>query len=139
MAGPGPGLCSPEKEKGERARLPSAQDSDPSWESFLGSSEEKSQIMVRWPDGSRDNWSQPADTKLRSLLLFISTKVSPDGNFEVIRITLKFLLSQGFSQNHYEVVTNFPRRQIDCLDQELSLKEASLFPRETVFVHLKDN
>ena len=52
---------------------------------------------------------------------------------------MEFLSSQGFSQNHYEVVTNFPRRQIDCLDQELSLKEASLFPRETVFVHLKDN
>ena len=50
-----------------------------------------------------------------------------------------FLPSQGFNQKHYEVVTNFPRRQIDCLDQELSLKDASLFPRETVFVHLKDN
>ena len=74
------GLCSPEKEKekGERARLPSAQDEDPSWESFLGDSEEKSNILIRWPDGSRDSWAQPVDTKLRSLLLFISTKVRPD-------------------------------------------------------------
>jgi len=113
------GKCSPEKEKSESKRIPSAQDEDPSWESFLGSSEEKSNILIRWPDGSRDSWAQPQDTKLRSLLLFISSK--------------------GYSQDNYEVVSNFPRRQIDCLDMDLSLKEASLFPRETVFVHLKDN
>ena len=59
------------------------------------------------------------DTKVRSLLLFISSK--------------------GYSTDQYEVVTNFPRRQIDSLDKNLSLREASLFPRETVFVHLKDN
>ena len=83
-------LCSPEKEKekGERARLPSAQSEDPSWESFLGSSQEKSQIMVRWPDGSRDNWSQPADTKLRSLLLFISTKVRAEFSFDSVRLMM---------------------------------------------------
>ena len=52
---------------------------------------------------------------------------------------MEFLSCQGFSQDQYEVVTNFPRRQIDSLDQELSLKDASLFPRETVFVHLRDN
>ncbi len=72
------GVCSPEKEKGERARLPSWQDEDPSWESFLGHSQEAANILIRWPDGSRDSWAQPADTKLRSLLLFISTKVRPN-------------------------------------------------------------
>jgi len=113
------GKCSPEKEKSESKRIPSAQDEDPSWESFLGVSEEKSNILIRWPDGSRDSWAQPVDTKVRSLLLFISSK--------------------GFSTEHYEVVTNFPRRQIDSVDKDLTLKDASLFPRETVFVHLKDN
>ena len=69
------GKCSPEKEKSESKRIPSAQDEDPSWESFLGVSEEKSNILIRWPDGSRDSWAQPVDTKVRSLLLFISSKV----------------------------------------------------------------
>ena len=84
-------FCSPEKEKSERSRLPSAQDEDPSWESFLGSSEEKSNILIRWPDGSRDSWAQPVDTKLRSLLLFISTKVRPDFCILKQSLTMEFL------------------------------------------------
>ena len=36
-------------------------------------------------------------------------------------------------------VINFPRKQIDSLVQESSLKTHGLFPRETVFVHLRDN
>ena len=28
--------------------------------------------QARWPDGSKDPWSRPADSKLLSLLLFIS-------------------------------------------------------------------
>ena len=106
----GPGICSPEKEKSERARLPSAQDSDPSWESFLGSSKEKTNILIRWPDGSRDSFAQPADTKLRSLLLFISTKVSPDGNFEAIRLTVEFFVIAGLQPE--------PLRGGDQLSQE---------------------
>ena len=109
-----------EKEKGaSNGRLPCPGDSDPSWEKFLGESEEKSTILIRWPDGGRDPWCQPSDSQLRSLLLFISSK--------------------GFSPGCYEVVTNFPRKQVDSLQSDLSLKECGLFPRETVFVQLKDN
>ena len=108
-----------EKEKSStNGRLPCPEDSD-SWESFLGESEEKSTILIRWPDGGRDPWCQPSDSQLRSLLLFISSK--------------------GFSPGCYEVVTNFPRKQVDSLQSDLSLKECGLFPRETVFVQLKDN
>ena len=106
-----------EKEKSStNGRLPCPDDS---WESFLGESEEKSTILIRWPDGGRDSWCQPSDSQLRSLLLFISSK--------------------GFSPGCYEVVTNFPRKQVDSLQTDLSLKECGLFPRETVFVQLKDN
>ena len=106
-----------EREKSSsNGRLPC---SDDSWESFLGDSEEKSTILIRWPDSGRDPWCQPSDSQLRSLLLFISSK--------------------GFSPGCYEVVTNFPRKQVDSLQSDLSLKECGLFPRETVFVQLKDN
>ena len=108
-----------EKEKNlSHERVPCPGD-EATWESFLGESEEKSTILIRWPDGSRDNWCQPSDSQLKSLLLFIE--------------------SNGFNLEHYEVVTNFPRKQIDSLVQESSLKTHGLFPRETVFVHLRDN
>lgn len=103
-------------EKEKNSRLPKDEES---WESFLGDSEEKSTILIRWPDGTRDTFTQPSDSQLKSLLLFIE--------------------SNGYSSDNYEVVTNFPRKQIDTLQPDLSLKTVGLFPRETVFVHLKDN
>ena len=108
-----------EKHSSSNGRLPHPEDADPSWESFLGESEEKSTILIRWPDGSRDSWSQPSDSQLKSLLMFI--------------------ISNGYNSEAYEVVTNFPRRQIDGLQEDQTLKCLGLFPRETVFVQLKDN
>lgn len=108
-----------EKSKnGHSDRLPTPEDEDPSWETFLGSGSDSSTILIRWPDGSRDPWSQPADSKLQALLMFISFK--------------------GFSLENHEVVTNFPRRQLNTLDTSKTLKEMGLFPRETVFVQIKD-
>ena len=99
--------------------MPCPEDDDPSWETFLGDSDEKSTILIRWPDGSRDSWSQPSDTKLKALLLFIA--------------------SNGYASECYEVVTNFPRKQIDSLPDDQTLKTVGLHPRETVFVQMKDN
>lgn len=100
-------------------RLPCSEDENPSWRSFLGSSEEKSTILIRWPDGSRDSWSQSTDTKLQSLLLYIA--------------------EQGCELENHDVVTNFPRRQLNTEDlQQETLQQLGLHPRETVFVHLKD-
>jgi len=108
-----------EKSKnGHSCRLPTPEDEDPSWESFLGNDSELSNILIRWPDGSKNPWSQPADSKLQALLKFIDTK--------------------GFSPENHEVVTNFPRRQLNTLDCSKTLKELGLYPRETVFVQIKD-
>jgi len=108
-----------EKSKnGLQDRLPTPDDDDPSWESFLGTGSDSSTILIRWPDGSRDPWCQPADSQLQALLKFIEHK--------------------GFSPENHEVVTNFPRRQLNTLITTQTLKDAGLFPRETVFVQIKD-
>jgi len=108
-----------EKSKnGHMDRIPTPEDDDPSWESFLGASTDKSTVLIRWPDGSKDPWSQPSDSKLQALLLYVCSK--------------------GFSLENHEVVTNFPRRQVNTLDTSQTLKEAGLYPRETVFVQIKD-
>jgi len=100
------------------ARLPTPDAEDPSWESFLGRGSDTSTVLIRWPDGSRDPWCQPADSQLQALLKFIEFK--------------------GFSPENHEVVTNFPRRQLNTLDSTQTLKDAGIFPRETVFVQIKD-
>lgn len=88
------------------------------WEDFLGQESEKlSQLVIRFPDGKREQKSFPSDSQLKALLLYIS--------------------SHGYNMNEYEVVTNFPRRNLNSLTASDSLSQVGLFPRETVFVQLK--
>ncbi len=90
-----------------------------SWEAYLGpAGDPPANILIRYPDGQRDAWRQPATSRLRALVLFVGSK--------------------GFGPVDYEVVTNFPRRVLSDLDLDQSLREAGLCPQETVFVQLKD-
>ena len=41
---------------------------------------------------------------------------------------------EGYPNERFELVTNFPRRKLSCLDFGTTLKSAGLFPQETVFV-----
>jgi hypothetical protein len=92
---------------------------EPSWEAYLGpAGDPPANILIRYPDGQRDAWRQPATSRLRALVLFVGSK--------------------GFAPADYEVVTNFPRRVLSDLDLDQSLREAGLCPQETVFVQLKD-
>ena len=94
-------------------------DEETDWEKYLGADTDPvANIMIRFPDGSRDNWKQPGTSRLKSLVLYIRSK--------------------GFSLEDHEIVTNFPRRVITQLSLMDTVKEAGLFPQETVFVQLKD-
>ena len=94
-----------------------------SWEKYLGVLDEESpssitNILIRFPDGSRESWRQSAESLLKSLLLFVEFK--------------------GFSLVNHEVVTNFPRVVVSELDRNKTLKEVELCPRQTVFVQIRD-
>jgi len=41
---------------------------------------------------------------------------------------------EGYPNERFELVTNFPRRKLSSLDFGTTLKCAGLFPQETVFV-----
>ena len=47
---------------------------------------------------------------------------------------MKYVISNGFSEEQYELVTNFPRRQLSKMDIDMTIKDAGLHPQETVFV-----
>jgi len=103
--------------KGEKEKQTEEEDG---WKSHLGEEgSETTTILIRWPDGDREGWTQAASSKLAALLLYIQEK--------------------GYSVESHEVVTNFPRRVLHSLDSKATLKDLGLFPRETVFVHQKDN
>ncbi|KAK8748208.1 hypothetical protein OTU49_016372 [Cherax quadricarinatus] len=92
--------------------------SEEEWKSYLGpSADPESKLLLRLPDGSKDIVSMPSSSKLLALVKYVGSK--------------------GFSNEQYELVTNFPRREISYMDFDVTLKDAGLFPQETVFVQAR--
>ncbi|XP_030071787.1 UBX domain-containing protein 7 isoform X2 [Microcaecilia unicolor] len=74
----------------------------------------KVQLMLRYPDGRREQIAFPEHSKLLALV--------------------KHVQSKGYPSERYELLTNFPRRKLSHLDYDVTLQEAGLCPQETVFV-----
>ncbi|XP_042709336.2 UBX domain-containing protein 7 isoform X2 [Chrysemys picta bellii] len=74
----------------------------------------KAQLMLRYPDGKREQISLPEQAKLLALV--------------------KHVQSKGYPNERFELLTNFPRRKLSHLDYDITLQEAGLCPQETVFV-----
>jgi len=88
------------------------------WKDHLGSeSDVKSELLFRFPDGKKEQLTVPASSKLFALESFVKSK--------------------GFSNEQYELVTNFPRRRLSSLDMNMTLKDAGLYPQETIFVQAR--
>ncbi|CAL4180819.1 unnamed protein product, partial [Meganyctiphanes norvegica] len=102
----------------ESNSAPKSDNNNDEWKSYLGKeSDPVSKLMLRLPDGSRDIVSMPCTSKLMALVKYVSCK--------------------GFSNESYEMVTNFPRRQISYMDFDISLKDAGLFPQESIFIQAR--
>lgn len=80
--------------------------------------ESVTQLLIRLPDGSRLQKAFICHHPIQELF--------------------QFLELQGLNFAEHEVVTHFPRRSISQLQRSMSFRDAGLFPRETVFVHLSD-
>ncbi|XP_076042373.1 UBX domain-containing protein 7 isoform X2 [Oratosquilla oratoria] len=88
------------------------------WKLYLGDEKDaESKLMLRLPDGSRDVIAMPSTSKLMALVKYVGSK--------------------GYSNERFELVTNFPRRQISYMDFNKTLKDVGLFPQETVFVQAR--
>ncbi|XP_023261175.1 UBX domain-containing protein 7 [Seriola lalandi dorsalis] len=74
----------------------------------------KARLMLRYPDGQREQISLSSKAKLLALVRHIQSK--------------------GYPNERFELVTNFPRRKLAHLDYDITLQEAGLCPQETVFV-----
>ncbi|KAM3931722.1 UBX domain-containing protein 7 isoform 2-T2 [Leptodactylus fuscus] len=74
----------------------------------------KAKLMLRYPDGKREQISLPEKAKLLALV--------------------KHVQQNGYPNERFELLTNFPRRKLSHLDYDITLQEAGLCPQETVFV-----
>ncbi|KAJ8271158.1 hypothetical protein GJAV_G00123400 [Gymnothorax javanicus] len=74
----------------------------------------KARLMLRYPDGQREQITMSSQAKLMALV--------------------KHVQSKGYPNERFELVTNFPRRKLSHLDYDITLQEAELCPQETVFV-----
>ncbi|XP_076837733.1 UBX domain-containing protein 7 [Brachyhypopomus gauderio] len=74
----------------------------------------KARLMLRYPDGRREQIALSANAKLLALVRHVQSK--------------------GYPNERFELVTNFPRRKLAHLDYEITLQDAGLCPQETVFV-----
>ncbi|XP_014772020.1 UBX domain-containing protein 7 isoform X1 [Octopus bimaculoides] len=89
--------------------------SSSSWKAYLGSKDDPvTNLMIRFPDGNKQQLSLPCTSPLLALEEYVKEK--------------------GYSNEKYELITNFPRRKLSTYDRNLSLKDAGLFPQDTVFV-----
>lgn len=50
---------------------------------------------------------------------------------------MKFVAEQGYSNERFELLTNFPRKKLSYMDFDLTIQEAGLNPQESVFVQAR--
>lgn len=84
------------------------------YQKYLGTDTEKfSTLVIRFPDGSRDQFKFPSDTLMKAIFLLLSSK--------------------GYDSKEFNYVTTYPRRLLHELPSTDTLSEAKLL-RETIFV-----
>ncbi|XP_045165833.2 UBX domain-containing protein 7-like isoform X2 [Mercenaria mercenaria] len=88
------------------------------YKSFLGpETDEKTTLMLRLPDGQREKLCISFSSKLMALVLFVGSK--------------------GFSNERFELIAQFPRRQLSQLDYDATLRDIGLHAQETIFVQAR--
>uniref|UniRef100_A0A672LGU3 UBX domain-containing protein 7 n=1 Tax=Sinocyclocheilus grahami TaxID=75366 RepID=A0A672LGU3_SINGR len=110
------GQAESQQRLGENHRSTSHQPSEPAGTSTADPDDNgpKARLMLRYPDGQREQIALSAKAKLMALVRHVQSK--------------------GFANERFELVTNFPRRRLAHLDYDVTLQEAGLCPQETVFV-----
>ncbi|XP_016328174.1 UBX domain-containing protein 7 [Sinocyclocheilus anshuiensis] len=110
------GQAESQQRLGENHRSTSHQPSEPAGTSTADPDDNgpKARLMLRYPDGQREQIALSAKAKLMALVRHVQSK--------------------GFANERFELVTNFPRRRLAHLDYDITLQEAGLCPQETVFV-----
>lgn len=83
---------------------------------YFGVSETEAELILRFPNGDRESLRLPCDSQLKAVF--------------------SFLTSRGFGLDKYELVANFPRRNIHDLPGESTLESVGL-RKDQLYIQLK--
>lgn len=123
-----------------------------SWEKYLvPESNSSADIIIRFPDGKRERKSFPSQSPLKVSYLFccffkLSALVIKflknillifNFHFSLFQILYLYVSSKGYNMNDYDLVINFPKKNLKEFSENDSLSSAGLCPGNTVFVHMK--
>lgn len=86
------------------------------YKKYLGTDTNVTELVIRFPCGSRDKLKFPSDSSLKALFLLLA--------------------SRGYSMRRYNYVTNFPKTQIHELPSTLTLHDSNL-NNQNIFVERK--
>jgi len=91
---------------------------DQDWEQHLGPETDLvSSIVFRYPDGNKEQKSFTSSSSILALC--------------------KYVAGKGFRPDKYELMANFPKRLLLSMDGGTTLKDAGLFPHDTIFVQAR--
>jgi hypothetical protein len=69
--------------------------------------------------------------------LFESLVYSKLNSLELLQAVVKYAARKGFPRDKFELMANFPKRLLLTMDSEMTLKDAGLFPHDTIFVQAR--
>lgn len=110
------------------------------WTDYLGSAEdEKSQLLIRFPDGKREKKDLPCSSPfiVSSQPVLLKPEYIRFITLIFFQAIIKYVIGEGYGLDSHEIVTNFPRRVLTDLEDSKSLKDLGLFPKETIFIQQK--
>lgn len=88
------------------------------WKNFLGSDDSpKVEIVIRYPNGDRENVIFPSSSKMKALLLYVAEK--------------------GFNMEEYDLITNFPKKNLSSVNEDETLEKAGIHSRDLLYVQMK--
>lgn len=60
-----------------------------------------------------------------------------DAGCVLFQALVKYVAEQGYPNERYELLTNFPRKKLSYMDFDITIQEAGLNPQESVFVQAR--
>ncbi|KAJ6222127.1 hypothetical protein RDWZM_000672 [Blomia tropicalis] len=89
------------------------------WKNYLGSDlSPKIEVVIRYPDGARENAIFPSTSKMKALFLYVSEK--------------------GFNVEEYDLITNFPKKNLSNCNVNDTLENVGIHSRDTLYVQMKN-
>ncbi|KAH7962518.1 hypothetical protein HPB52_016664 [Rhipicephalus sanguineus] len=116
------------------------------WQESIVEEDEESQMRAAIEASLRENSARTHDSAsdddqsdLETFDSDTETGHAHTSNHSSMQALILYASSNGFGEETHELVTNFPRRNLSDLDHSLTLRDLGLFPKEALFIQLRNS